>query len=244
MLLDDAVPSIFPNRPAYMSKPAKPPRKPPKIRAEPPPKVAKQNGKSRRNVLEDGNCATSSSNVEEVTPPAEEQSVKTPEEMFNDLKMIVSELKLMNESWAVHVNSINSPQFISVSQMKVNPEMKPYVGKQMLITQDMQLRFFINQTLLDMSTVIPDGYMLQSVKDLQNLLELFTSQQECVGGPKFSWYRKARPKKAFVDVTGHWRHSDCTLLTFCPGSCCKRCLRVEAVLRTNMKRASLEIRKV
>lgn len=63
---------------------------------------------------------------------------------------------------------------------------------------------------------------VSSRRDIEMLVKLVSEVRLCAGGPSAKGYPDVQPASGFIDVTGRWRHKQCTLILSGADSVCTR----------------------
>lgn len=123
-----------------------------------------------------------------------------------------SPLKLSNDSWSF-VKVTTKQKYISIGKYILNSQGIPYPERQVLLNEDLTIKYVINGRILQNHIFLS---VIQSLQQLEEAIFNIGSLQICTGGPsteKNPLDLDSYNTKKYIDIFRNiWRHNDCTLI--------------------------------
>lgn len=264
-LSDDAVPSIFPDCPAHLSKLVKH-RKRPAVRqpacvprqkrfhpADSTEKAEEADDPKVSDLDHAGPSSTESTDAApfevgapEVIPSAE----GSRQQVFNNLFEQSASVVLPSISWGYHRRDTDGIRNVAFTEMKwsTSPKVRELSTDAATSTESSHL---VTTKVVDIDQnmqvsvsvmgrrVSVDAFHIRddvaTTEDVKTFLQSLHEIPICGGGPKTSVYPLAHPESASVDACNRWRHKKCPLLVR-GNSTCKWCSSLSDTLRIRQKR--------
>ncbi|KAH8025845.1 hypothetical protein HPB51_012877 [Rhipicephalus microplus] len=243
-LSKDAVPTIFPDCPRYLSKKEKQ-RKRPAERRDINGSIKKHRKQSQElgdSLLLDPpeSGATASGVLLHDCTSAPLAAVSTFDELFGS----PASVEVPSTTWGFHRLQVDELRNVVFSELRRVRESQCAADtshivpwKLLEINQDMQL-----SVVLMGRPVSPEvlGFDLEvsTINDITTLLKNLENLHHCGGGQTANEYPHAQLECALVDVCGRWRHRKCAQVLSANGAC-QRCAGLSDTLRVHQKRALL-----
>lgn len=259
-LADDAVPSIFPDCPAHLSKPIKHRKRPAVRQAADVPRQKRLRRTDRtksaqdadlmdsdgdragRSSSESADAAPFEVDAPEVVPSAE----GSQQRVFNNLFELSAPAVLPSISWGYHRRDTDGIRNVAFTEMQwsTSPKLRGMstgassaaesthlvTTKVVDIDQNMQ----VTVAVMGRRVSVDDFHIrgdLATIEDVKTFLQSLHEMPICGGGPKTSVYPLAHPESASVDACDRWRHKKCALLVHGNNSTCKWCSSLSDTLR-------------
>lgn len=125
-----------------------------------------------------------------------------------------SPLKLSSDSWSL-VKVTSKKKQISIGKYILNSQGIPYPERQVLLNEDLTIKYVINGRILQKHIFLS---VIQSLQQLEEAIFNINSLQICTGGPSTDKYPldlDSYNKKKYIDIfLDVWRHNECTLIIF------------------------------
>ncbi|KAH8027515.1 hypothetical protein HPB51_007065 [Rhipicephalus microplus] len=243
-LSKDAVPTIFPDCPSYLSKEKKQRKRPAERRD-----INGSIKKHRKQIQELGDSllldppesdATASDVLLHDCTSAPLTAVSTFGELFGS----PASVELPSTTRGFHRLQVDELRNVVFSELRRvrEPQCAADIShivpwKLLDINQDMPL-----SVVLMGRPVSPEvlGFDLEvsTINDITTLLKNLENLHLCGGGPTANEYFYAQMECALVDVCGRWRHRKCAQVLSANGAC-QRCAGLSDMLRVHQRRALL-----
>lgn len=246
-LSKDAVPTIFPDCPSYLSKEKKQ-RKRPAERQDitgPFKKHRKQSQELSDPVLQSNVAdATKGDDASDMLLHDSASAPLAVVSTFDELFESPARVELPSTTWGFHKLQVDELRNVVFSELRRVREPQCAADTSHIVTwklvdidQDMKLSVVlmgkpVSHELLGVSREV------STINEITSLLKHLENLHLCGGGPMTKEYPYAQPECAFVDVCGRWRHKKCAQVLSANGSC-QRCAGLSDTLRVHQRRALL-----
>ncbi|KAH6947068.1 hypothetical protein HPB50_016987 [Hyalomma asiaticum] len=249
-LSKEAVPTLFPDCPSYLSKERKQRKRPAERHGKIAPlkKQRKQCAEGSDPVLEmdvgdelqnegDATASDMLSNESSSVPMA---AVSTFDELFESPARVV----LPSTTWSFHKLQVDEVRNVVFSELRrvrepqYSAETSHIVTWKLLdIDQDMKVSVVLMGKQVPLELLGVSNHV-STIEDITSLLGKLEGLHFCGGGPTAKEYPHIQLECAFVDICGRWRHKNCKLVLPTNGAC-QKCCGLSDTLRIHQRRAQL-----
>lgn len=212
----DAVPTIFPGCPSYLSKRETNRRNPP----------AKRKGTL---LTSSSKCKSSKIDHTEQLLPASPSDL--PSTSLKDVFLSPEMISLPSKHWNYRENKTEFNKYVTFFETGFTREGLVVGTKQLILFEDERIKVNILHNNVD---VIQFKSELRCLEDLQDLINGLAEKQICSGGPPGNQFRNIKLECGKIDLLGVWRHNKCELLV--EDGICSKCTTMENTLRIHEKR--------
>lgn len=236
-LAKDAVPTIFPKCPSYLSWKVKKRKSP----------AARHNTSApmKKRALHVSGCNVNTQGPEAcdvASEPCSVDDVSVP--LFDQLFSSPLSVTLPSARWGHHNIDLDGLQNVVYTEVQRVPDLRcpgtaklahVVTTKLVDITKDMQVTVTIMGKHVSLERLeVPER--LLCLEDVEKLLSDLDKLRLCGGGPSTKVYPLVHPVCASVDSSGVWRHNNCSLFLLGNKPECQNCARLSDTLRIHQRR--------
>lgn len=225
-LTDDAVPTLWPNCPKYLSRVSKPPR----IRKE----------RQWSAPVTRPSIPHETEEQEHVLQMIQTEPETTKADSFDYLWENVDNIDLPDRSWSKQAIEYKGFKSLVFTESVVTGRKSHTVNRKQVVWDDtFGMHAYVFNRDLD-PEALNGGHRQHSssVQKVEELLRAFHAAIACRGGPSVKEHAEFPLNCGHVDGLGKWRHNDCALISR-EAYVCVRCTGLDRALRNraNRKRA-------